>query len=184
MPALPPPLPSPSSGRAPVERARLVQSLRMLTPSVSRSACGSVPANRRGEIRRALRLGCRVRRADGLRLVGDRALDLSPQGVLVLSDDRLDPGTELLVSFISSDFPIWFDTRATVARVVEGRRPRDYGRAIALRFESLPAVSRLILRGHLRKIPPTLPQREPPPDLLARRGPDYARMIREICADR
>jgi hypothetical protein len=154
----------------------------MLTPSLSRSACGSVAPNRRGEIRRALRLGCRVRRADGLRLVGDRALDLSPQGVLVLSDEHLDPGTELLVSFITSDFPIWFDTRATVARIVEGRRPRDNGRAIGLRFESLPAVSRLILRGHLRKIPPTLPQREPPPDLLSRRSPDYARMIREICA--
>jgi hypothetical protein len=154
----------------------------MLTPSISRAACGSVPSNRRGEIRRALRLGCRVRRPGDLRLVGDRALDLSPQGVLVLSDENLDPGAEVLVSFITSDFPIWFDTLATVARIVEGRRPRDGGRALGLRFESLPAVSRLILRGHLRKIPPTLPQREPPPDLLARRGPDYARMIREICA--
>lgn len=180
MPAPSPPPIRPPSLRSPVDRAELVRSLRVLTPSVARAACGDVAANRRGEIRRALRLGCRVRRASSLRLVGDRALDISPQGVLVLSDERLDPGVELVVSFITSDFPIWFDTGATVARIAEGRRPRDAGRAIALRFESLPAVSRLILRGHLRKIPPTLPQRQPPPDLTARPGTDYARMIRDI----
>ncbi len=173
--------PRPAPGAGDRDRAQMVRTLRMLTPSVARAACGNVAVNRRGEIRRALRLGCRVRRAAGLRLVGDRALDLSPQGVLLLSDERLETGEELVVSFITTDFPIWFDTRATVARVVEGRRPGDAGRALGLRFESLPAVSRLILRGHLRKIPPTLPQRELPPDLLPRRGPDYARMIRDIC---
>jgi PilZ domain len=185
---VPPPLPPmrsprPASGSGAGDRAQLVRSLRLLTPSVARAACGKVPSNRRGEIRRALRLGCRVRRVADLRLVGDRALDLSPQGVLLLSDERIDPGVELVVSFITTDFPIWFDTRATVARVVEGRRPGDPGRALGLRFESLPAVSRLILRGHLRKIPPTLPQRELPPDLTPRRSPDYARMIRDICAE-
>jgi hypothetical protein len=129
-----------------------------------------------------LRFGCRVRRASNLRLVADRAIDLSPQGVLVLSNDDIDEGTELVVSFMTTDFPIWFDTRATVTRIVEGRRPGDDGRALGLRFESLPSVSRLILRGHLRKVPPTLPQREPPFDLRRAGSTDYAAQIAAIRA--
>jgi hypothetical protein len=136
----------------------------MLTPSLARAACGHIPSNRRGEMRRLVRLGCRVRRRDG-RLVADRTVDLSPQGMLVLSDERLDEGTGLDVSFRATDLSIWFDTRATLRRVVEGRRPGDRGRALGLHFESLPAVSRLILRGHLGKAPLVAPQREPPPEL-------------------
>jgi hypothetical protein len=83
---------------------------------------------------------------------------------------------------MTTEFPIWFDTRATVARIVEGRRPGDDGRALGLRFDSLPAVSRLILRGHLRKIPPTLPKRELPLDLRRPGSTDYARQIAAIRA--
>lgn len=165
-------------------RAPLVRSLRLLTPSLVRAACGGLPPNRRGEIRRDIRLGCRVRRVADLRLVGDRAIDLSPQGLLVLSDDRVEEDTELVVSFMTTQLPIWFDTRATVARVVEGRRPGDAGRALGLRFRSLPSVKRLILRGHLGKVAPTAARRDPPPDISALRGPDYARIIADIAAGR
>jgi hypothetical protein len=151
----------------------LSHSLRLLTPSLVRAACGHLPPNRRGEMRRAIQLGCRVRRRDG-RLVSDRTMDLSPQGMLVFSDEWLPRGAELFVCFQATELPLWFDTRATVRRVVEGRRPGDCGRALGLHFESLPAVSRLILRGHLRKARPIVPQREPPPE-LARRPFDYLR---------
>jgi hypothetical protein len=151
----------------------LAHSLRMLTPSLVRAAHGHLAPNRRGEMRRALRLGCRVRRRDG-RLVGDRTMDLSPQGMLVFSDEWLPRGAELLVCFQAIELPVWFDTRATVRRVVEGRRPGDHGRALGLHFESLPAVSRLILRGHLRKAPLIAPQRELPPELVPRPF-DYVR---------
>jgi len=158
--------------------ATLRHALRMLTPSLVRAACGHLPPNRRGEMRRALRLGCRVRRRDG-RLVADRTVDLSPQGMLVLSDERLEPGAQLVVSFQTTELPIWFDTDATLARVVHGRRPGDDGRAIGLRFSSLPAVSRLILRGHLRTAPLAPSQREPPPELLWRPY-DYAEAVRRV----
>src|SRR5215472_8258479 len=115
--------------------------------------------SKRREIRRAIRMGCRVVRESNLRLVGDRAVDLSPAGMLILSDERLDENEELIVSFMATDIGIWFDTMATVSRVVEGRRRGDRGRALGLRFTSLPAVSRLILRGNLRKIPPPVPKR-------------------------
>jgi hypothetical protein len=169
---------APPSTRPP--RSELIESIRLLTPSLSRAACGGLPANRRHEVRRALRLGCRVRRLEGLRLVADRAIDLSPEGALVLSDDFLFPGAQLVVSFMATDLPIWFDTRATVARVIEGRRPGDAGRALGLRFNTMPSVSRLILRGHLRKLPPTVPQRQVPRDLTHARDPDYAGLVRAI----
>jgi hypothetical protein len=161
MPSLPVPASRPFP---PVARGVFARSVRMLTPSVKRSGHGGLSVNRRTEIRRGVYLGCRVRKLVSQALVGDRSIDLSPQGMLVLSDEWLEPGDELFVSFLTTDLPIWFDTRATVARIIEGRRPGDRGRALALRFQTLPAVSRLILRGHLRKIPPTLPQRPRPQD--------------------
>jgi hypothetical protein len=106
-------------------------------------------------------------------------VDLSPQGMLVLSDERIGEGIEVVVSFQATELPIWFDTMATVSRIVEGRRPGDTGRALGLRFETLPAVSRLILRGHLRSLPIARPRREPPLP-LAPKDPDYARIVKEI----
>jgi len=156
-----------------------IQSLRLLTPSLARAACGRLLHNRRREIRRSARLGCRVRRTDTWSLVGDRTVDMSPQGMLVLSDERIGEGAEVVVSFQATELPIWFDTMATVSRIVEGRRPGDWGRALGLRFETLPAVSRLILRGHLRQLPATRANREPPPP-VAPRDPDYARIVKEI----
>jgi hypothetical protein len=114
------------------------------------------------------------------RLVGDRTVDLSPQGMLVLSDEHVQAGDELFVSFMATDFPIWFDTRAVVARVIEGRRPHDPGRALGLTFQSLPSVSRLILRGHLRRHPQAEPGRDLPIDLVRTKQPDYARIVTAI----
>ncbi|HLK37945.1 MAG TPA: PilZ domain-containing protein [Polyangiaceae bacterium] len=163
----------------------LARALRLLTPSVSRSACGGAAPNRRREMRRLAHVGCRVRRIDTWKLVGDRTVDLSPKGMLVLSDERLDWGSELVVSFQATELPIWFDTMATVVRVVEGRRPGDPGRSLGLCFETLPAVSRLILRGHLRSLPAAVPQRLPPAHLTREMiDPDYARVVDDIWAGR
>jgi hypothetical protein len=138
----------------------------MLTPSLARAACGRLPVNRRREMRRAVRLGCRVRRIEDWRLLGDRTVDLSAQGMLVLSDEGVDEGTSLVVSFQATELPLWFDTCATVTRIVQGRRPGDCGRALGIHFDTLPAVSRLILRGYLRKLPVVCATREPPFEFL------------------
>jgi len=171
--------PPPSTERSSVG-APLVRSLRMLTPSLARAACGHLPTNRRREMRRLVRLACRVRRMDDWRLLGDRTLDLSPEGMLVLSDERVDEGLELVVSFQATELPIWFDACARITRVVEGRRPGDPGRALGVRFETLPAVSRLILRGFLRRHPLTHAQREPPLDIAALSGIDYASQVHRV----
>lgn len=131
-----------------------------------------VRRNQRGEIRRAVRLACKVVDERRFQLVADRIIDLSPQGMQVRSDSLLEIGEELIVSFRATDFGIWFDTEATVARVIHGRRPGDFGRCFGITFRGLPAVSRLILRGHLRHMPPPLPRRAP--------RIDYAATIRQI----
>ena len=169
--------------RSPRSEGQLYQSFRLLTPSLSRAACGRLPPNRRREIRRSATFGCRVRRVETSRLVGDRTLDLSPQGMLLMSDEGLVEGSQLLVSFMATELPIWFDTEATVTRIVQGRRPGDLGRALGLRFDSLPAVSRLILRGHLRRHPAAPAQREPPIE-LAKKDTDYARIVKDILEGR
>jgi len=164
-------------------QSALARSLRQLTPSVARSAHAGPPLNRRREIRRATRFGCRVRRIDTWGLVGDRTADLSPEGMLLVSDETIESGVELVVSFQATELPIWFDTLATVTRVVEGRRPGDAGHALGLHFETLPAVSRLILRGHLGKYPATYATREPPLHLsLPARADsrDYAKIVKDI----
>jgi hypothetical protein len=166
-----------------IAAAAIVGRARALTPTLVTAAHGTVPGNRRGEIRRSVYLGCRVRRITNRGLVGDRSLDLSPQGMFLLSDENLEPGAQLLVSFQATDLPIWFDTQATVARLIAGRRLGDDGRGFGLRFRSLPAVSRIILRGHLRKAPRAAPQRWPAP-MPNRREPDYAQLVRDIAEGR
>src|SRR5271166_505499 len=103
-----------TSSPSPASDWPLYQSFRLLTPSLTRSACGRLPPNRRREIRRSATFGCRVRRMETSRLVGDRTLDLSPQGMLVVSDEGILEGSQLLVSFMATELPIWFDTQATV----------------------------------------------------------------------
>jgi hypothetical protein len=161
--------------------AMLAHSLRLLTPSLARAAADRLPYSRRREIRRTVRLGCHVRTMNDWRLVGDRVVDLSPEGMLLLSDERVEEGTPLVVSFQATDLPIWFDACATVARIVQGRRPGDRGRALGVHFETLPAVQRLILRGHLRALPQTRAQRALPLD-VARGHVDYASEVRRILA--
>lgn len=119
-----------------------------------------VRRNDRREVRRAHAFLCQVVREHDFRLVASEALDISPDGMLVRTDEELQPGDTMIVSFKATRLGIWFDTEATVARVIRGRRPGDKGRGVALRFTTLDNVKRLILRGHLRRVPPPIPRRQ------------------------
>lgn len=118
-----------------------------------------VRKNERREVRRAISMTCQIVRERDFRLVSEKALDVSPDGMLVATDVELEPGENVFVSFRATELGLWFDTEARVARVIRGRRPGDRGRGVALRFSTLPRVKRLILRGHLRKVPPPIPRR-------------------------
>ena len=115
--------------------------------------------NDRREVRRAMGITCQVVRERDFRLVAERALDLSPDGMLVQSEAELEVGESLIVSFKATQLDLWFDSEARVARIVKGRRDGDHGAGIGLSFSTLDRVKRLILRGHLRRVPPPLPRR-------------------------
>lgn len=130
--------------------------------------------NERRSMRKIVRLPCQVVREHDFRLVGEESVDLSPDGMLVFSRLPVEPGQSLLVSFQATPYGLWFDTEAEVTRIVLGRRTRDLGAQVGLRFTGLDSVKKLILRGHLRKMPPPLPSRAP--------RVDYAATIRSIAA--
>ena len=134
----------------------------MLQPGPSSSLVSALNFKRRNErreVRRAVGLSCSVVRERDFRLIADSAVDVSPDGMLVATEHELEVGESLIVSFEATQLGLWFDSEAQVARLVKGRRDGDRGAAIGLSFSSLDRVKRLILRGHLRRVPPPLPRR-------------------------
>ncbi len=131
-----------------------------------------VRKNDRRSLRHHVRIDCQVIRENDFRLVGHRTLDLSADGMLVRTASDVTLGESLLVTFQATPLGLWIDAEAEVTRLIRGRRPEDEGRAFGLRFTDLSRVSRLILRGNLRRVPPPLPQRP--------RRVDYAATIRQI----
>lgn len=117
-----------------------------------------VRKNERREIRHAVKWECEVVRERDFRRVAKSTLDVSPDGMLVPIDVDLVPGESVIVSFCAPRLGIWFDTEATVTRVLRGRRRFEHV-AAALRFSTLDRVKRFILRSHLRRVPPPLPRR-------------------------
>ncbi|HEX7664039.1 MAG TPA: PilZ domain-containing protein [Polyangiaceae bacterium] len=128
----------------------------------------------RRAIRRAIKIDCEVVRERDFKLVGRTSFDVSTDGMLVSSDLDVEPGEELLVSF-QAMYGVHIDTEAKVARIVRGLRAHDQGPCVGVEFKGLDPVSRHILRGSLRKVPPPLPRR-------ARREVriDYARTVLAI----
>jgi hypothetical protein len=133
-----------------------------------------VGRNDRKTSRHALRIPCQVVREDDFQLVGERTIDVSSEGMLVRSDADVAIGDHVIVAFQATPLGLWFESEAKVTRIVRGRRPGDNGRALGLRFTDMAAISRLILRGHLRRVPPPVPRR-------ARRI-DYAATVHKIAA--
>ncbi len=118
-----------------------------------------VPRKQRTATRHTLRVPCQVVREDDFSLLGERTMDLSVDGMLVRSDVDAKVGDEVVVSFQATPLGLWFDAEGTVTRIVKGRRPGDEGRALGVKFKNMSYLSRLLLRGHLRRQPPPLPKR-------------------------
>ena len=113
-----------------------------------------VLASQRRALRRAVRFHCQVVRERDFRLVGHRALDVSPDGMLVMSDQRILTGEDLIVTFRLPRTRLWFDVQATVARVVHGRRPGDRGRCLGLSFHGNDESWAHEVFKQLRGLPP------------------------------
>jgi hypothetical protein len=151
-------------------------------PSEDRGACDSgtrlrpspgflVRTTERRALRHAVDLPCTVVRERDSKLTSLRAIDLSPHGMrVVLKNVEIELGDRLFVCFRATDFGIWYYSDAFATRMLHGRRPKERARSLALRFGSLSAVSRLCIRGALRRVPPHIPQREPRIDYAATIG--------------
>jgi hypothetical protein len=123
-------------------------------------------SERRGS-RRAAIVECQVVREQGFQLVGTRAVDLSPDGMLLSTPVRATLGEELLVAFRIPGTERWVDTVGTIARVVLGRRWGDGGPALGLSFSPIDPEEHRLLRWALRRHPPTFPCRAMRVDYVA-----------------
>jgi hypothetical protein len=118
-----------------------------------------VRASRRISTRRGVTLPCQAVREHDFKLIADRTLDISVDGLLLPVHDDIHTGDTLIIAF-----PIpgmWIDAEATVMRVVHGRRPGDDGPACGVIFDKISPSARAALAGFLHGKPPPLPRRGP-----------------------
>ena len=108
-------------------------------------------------IRHTAYMVCQIVRERDFRLIADRVVNLSINGMLVAPADPVLTGEKLIVSFQLPDGGWWVDAEATVARVVHGRRPGEFSRALGLEFQWLDACSRKALTDNLNRFPPAPP---------------------------
>lgn len=121
----------------------------------------------RRSVRRSVFVDCQVVREQGFELIGERAADLSQDGMLLLSDRDVRIGEPMIVTFRVPGTQQWIDTMATVVRAVRGRRRGDRGPSIGLAFEPLSSSDNLLVRAMIERFPPTFPAREPRVDYAA-----------------
>lgn len=116
--------------------------------------------SKRRAVRRATKTSCQVVSTIGFELLGERALDLSPNGLLLACDVPAALGEELVISFQTPGRdPIWLDAEAEVARIVHGYRHGDPGYCAGLRFTYLERSARGELLARLAGFPPPVPRR-------------------------
>ena len=135
--------------------------MNLVTAFPSSSAFASpARASRRIATRRDVLLPCQAVRESDFKLISDRTLDVSVDGLLLPVDEPILTGETLIVSF-----PIpgmWIDAECSVTRVVHGRRPGDDGLlAIGVLFDVISPSARAALAGFLHGKPPPLPRRGP-----------------------
>ncbi|MDQ3033709.1 MAG: PilZ domain-containing protein [Myxococcota bacterium] len=90
---------------------------------------------------------------DGFRLIGERILDASAEGVLLACDDRIAIGESVILSFPVPNSDLVFDAEAEVVRIVRGERDGDRGYCAGLRFVDFDRRDRLALGLDLRSLP-------------------------------
>ncbi|MBK8171244.1 MAG: PilZ domain-containing protein [Sandaracinaceae bacterium] len=102
--------------------------------------------------RRAIKTRCQAVTEAEFRLVGERILDLSTNGVLLACDDGVRIDEPILLSINAPGTDEWFDAEGKVARIIEGYRPNDPGYCAGIRFTALDFESWRTLNRSLREI--------------------------------
>ena len=113
-------------------------------------------------VRHSVRIPCQVVRERDFRLVGRHVLDLSKEGMLVLSDRPVLTGEQMWLTLkVPGTTSMWLDAEATVTRVVHNRRPGDEGRALGLSFTWAAPEAALMLEKQLAWFREAQPRRVP-----------------------
>lgn len=131
-----------------------------------------VASSRQG-LRRAIELPCEVVSLDRFALLGERTLDVSLGGALIAASADVEAGEHVLLHLTAPD-QTKVCAEAVVARVVQGQRQGDSGRALGLRFLRASTLRLQRLMAQLRGTPPPVPGRH--------LRVDYAAMVRAIGA--
>jgi hypothetical protein len=111
----------------------------------------------RRPVRHTVHFECQVVRERDFRLVAEQAVNLSVNGILVAPAAPVLTGEKIILSFRPPRWGGWIDATATVTRVLHGRRPGEYRRALGLEFDALDPWARFVLEENLRRIPPAPP---------------------------
>ena len=127
----------------------------------SQQSLGQRPKSPRRSSRHTVKIECQIVRERDFSLVADRMVDLSASGALVGPADPALTGERILVSFRIPRSTMWIDAEATVTRVVHGRRPGEFSRALAIQFDDLESLPRFMLEEALRVVPPCPPKSSP-----------------------
>ncbi|GAB5544155.1 MAG: PilZ domain-containing protein [Sandaracinaceae bacterium] len=124
-----------------------------------------LPKGIMGERRRAPRvpvdLDCQCVTDEDFFLLGDRVVDLTPQGLLLRANGvAAKLGETVVVSFKPPRSHVWIDTEAKVVRLVTGSRPGAPG--IGLALSDLSPFERGLLEAALeRQKEPARPRTRP-----------------------
>lgn len=120
--------------------------------------------SRRRGTRRRVRTRCRAVHWGRFELVGERLLDLSPNGALLACDAGVRAGDEVLLTFRMPWLGPDVLVLAEVARVLEGYRYGDPGYCAGLRFLDLDPSDRVELCRRLAMLEEPEAQRAHPVD--------------------
>ena len=85
---------------------------------------------------------CHVVRQRDLEVLARVGLDLSAGGVQVLTGAQVLTGEPVVVTFQAPGTDRWFTLRGTVARVLHGRRPNEWGRRLGIELEEMTSAER------------------------------------------
>lgn len=130
---------------------------------------------RRLKSRHALQTDCIVLSEGGRLLLGDRALDVSWDGLLVRAQGVARRGDRVRASIRLPHSRVWVEGEGYVARVVAGRRELDEGAGYGIRLDRMDGITRLLLTSIFVRYPRRRSSRG-----TAR---DYARIIGRLASD-
>jgi len=89
--------------------------------------------------------------------LGTRALDVSTDGLFLMTEVDVPLGTKVIVTFQIPGTECWIDAEGHVARVAHGRRMGDFAMGLGIAFDAIDEWSLTQLKIALRKVPPVVP---------------------------